>query len=152
MEPAARWRPVGTVLVDNGSITQEQLEAALAEQRRSGRKLGEILINSGAITWLTLAHAIAEQAQDLDPSSEPTRSAPMNQEPAETRPATVVNGSGSAEERLRAVEALLKERQRAFLDLVSVTETLRSAVARLQGELATRDGEIARLRAEAPLR
>jgi len=140
------------VLVDNGSITREQLEAALAEQSRSGRKLGEILINSGAITWLTLAHAIAEQAQDLDPSSGPTTSAPVNQVPAETPPATVLHDSGSPEERLQAVEALLKERQRAFLDLVSVTETLRSAVARLQDEVATRDGEIARLRAETALR
>jgi uncharacterized small protein (DUF1192 family) len=42
---------------------------------------------------------------------------------------------------------LLKERQRAFLDLVSVTETLRATIARLQEELATRNAELARFRA-----
>ena len=71
MQPAARWRPVGTVLVDNGSITPAQLDAALAEQRRSGRKIGEILISTGAITWLTLAHAIAEQAQEMNEVAPP---------------------------------------------------------------------------------
>ena len=66
MHAAARWRPVGTVLVDNGSITQEQLDAALAEQQRTGKKIGEVLISSGAITWLTLAHAIAAQAEEMN--------------------------------------------------------------------------------------
>jgi hypothetical protein len=138
MEPAARWRPVGQVLVENGSITPEQLEAALVEQRRSKRKLGDILVNSGAITWLTLAHAIAEQAQDLGAPAAP-RPAP---EPVEPEIEHSTNG-----QRKMDVEALLKERQRAFLELVSVTETLRAAVEKLQDDLAERDAEIARLRA-----
>jgi hypothetical protein len=51
--------------------------------------------------------------------------------------------------RLQTVEAMLKERQRAFLELVSTTETLRRTVARLKDELAARDTEIAKLRAAA---
>jgi hypothetical protein len=143
MEPAARWRPVGTVLVENGSITPEQLEAALDEQKHSGRKIGDILVNSGAISWLTLAHAIAEQAADLGAPVAPAPPAPAEPEPA----AAPAEEPHASKERLAVVEALLKERQRAYLELVSVTETLRSAVEKLQDDLAARDEVIAQLRA-----
>lgn len=145
MEAAARWRPVGQVLVESGSITLEQLEAALAEQRRNGRKLGDILVNTGAISWLTLAHAIAEQAADLG-VPRPAAPATESMEPEVT---SAANGSSAGEGRLAEVETLLKERQRAYLELVSVTETLRAAVAKLQNDLVQRDEEIARLRAAA---
>ena len=49
--------------------------------------------------------------------------------------------------RLVDVEALLKERQKAFLELVTVTETLRSTIEKLRNDLVRRDEEIARLRA-----
>jgi hypothetical protein len=117
---AASWRPIGAVLVESGAITQAQLEGALAEQRVSGKRVGEILIDRGAITWLTLAHAISEQAPDVET----------------VRP----------EVRLQTVEAMLNERKRAFLELVSTTEKLRRTVARLEDELAARDSEIAKLR------
>jgi hypothetical protein len=151
MQSAARWRPVGTVLVDNGSITQEQLDAALAEQLRSGKKIGEILIASGAITWLKLAHAIAEQAQEMNGGA-PAAPPPPAAEPAEDIPEPLADWQTmdptTTAARLREVEGLLKERQRAFLDLVSVTETLRSTIARQQEELLARNEELARLRAE----
>ena len=140
MEAAAAWRPVGTILLDNGSITQEQLDAALAEQARTGRKLGEILTSSGAVTWLALAQAIAEQATDLLPAGAPA--------PPPPRAPERVAAAGSAEERLVTVEAMLKDRQRAFLELVSVTETLRTTIARLQEALANRDRELAQLRSK----
>ena len=40
---------IGDMLVKNGEITEEQLQAALAEQRVSGRKLGRILVDKGFI-------------------------------------------------------------------------------------------------------
>ena len=40
--------PLGESLVNNGVITREQLETALAEQKKKpGEKLGEILIRLG---------------------------------------------------------------------------------------------------------
>jgi hypothetical protein len=140
------------VLVEGGAITQAQLDAALAEQRVSGKRLGEILIDSGAITWLALAHAIAEQAQDVDQAQDPAEpevpaadaaTAPPLSAPA---PGSVPVETVHPEARLQTVEAMLKERQRAFLELVSTTETLRRTVARLKDELAARDTEIAKLR------
>jgi hypothetical protein len=162
---AAAWRPIGTVLVEAGAIDDAQLQAALEEQKQSGRRLGEILIDSGAITWNALAHAIAEQVQALDTSDddpeldEPEvreapapRYAPIVEPPASVTAAplpTVTRVDVGSENRLEAVEAMLRERQRAFLELVSTTETLRRAVAKLQDELAEKDREIARLRVQS---
>ena len=48
--------------------------------------------------------------------------------------------------KLHSVEALLKERQRAFIELVTTTETLRMKVARLEEIIQERDRELTRLR------
>jgi len=136
--------------VERGAIDESQLQAALAEQQQSGRRLGEILIDSGAITWNALAHAIAAQVDVLDGhASEPEPEQAPQPEPA-PRPAPVVPApEAHSGDRLQTVEAMLRERQRAFLELVSTTETLRRAVAKLQDELAEKDAEIARLRLQA---
>ncbi len=60
-----RRRPIGQILVEKQLITELDLEVALAEQERSGRRLGEILIESGRISWLALARAMAEQVLDI---------------------------------------------------------------------------------------
>jgi hypothetical protein len=146
------------ILVEAGAINVEDLVSALAEQRRTRRRLGEILIDSGRITWLQLAEAITEQARDLDPMAAP----PPSPEPAPAPPATPEPGSSASLPPLGAgrnsagrpagrpdVEVMLMERQRAFLELVAVSETLRATVARLQDELAERDAEIARLRSSS---
>ncbi len=155
---AAAWRPIGTVLVEAGAIDESQLDAALAEQKESGKRLGEILIESGAITWNALAHAIAAQVQALDtdqpsepepdalpePPAPPARPAPP--QPPKSLLPSVTRIHVDSDNRLEAVEAMLRERQRAFLELVATTETLRRAVAKLQDEVAHKDQEIARLR------
>jgi outer membrane biosynthesis protein TonB len=172
--PAARRRPIGMILVEAGAITVEDLVSALAEQRRTRRRLGEILIDSGLITWMQLAEAIAEQARDLDPTAPPAEpeqepdlvpepqpepqpepepepvpaaEAPTVVSPTIPRVPTVTADTAAGDR--PDLELMLMERQRAFLELVSVTETLRSTVTRLQDELAQRDAEISRLRSMA---
>ena len=207
-----RRRPIGQILVEKGEISEADLEVALAEQERSGRRLGEILIEQGRTSWLALARAIAEQVLDIqsspavleskqEPRSEPEPeaapdpvkmvrelaervaslppvpdllpppdlaerelaravaeqvanldtpvSAPRQQEaqllhltPA-PRPVEPVI---SSDEKLLSIEALLKERQRAFIEMVTTTETLRMKVARLEEILEERDRELAKLR------
>ena len=62
------WRPLGQVLVEEGSLTAKELETALAEQRRTGRLLGEILVESGYVTPFTLSRALAGQhGVELEP-------------------------------------------------------------------------------------
>ena len=48
--------------------------------------------------------------------------------------------------KLQSVEALLKERQRAFIELVTTTETLRMKVAHLEEIIEQRDRELTKLR------
>ena len=169
-ETAGSWRPIGTVLVEQGLITDADLEAALAEQRQNGLRLGEILIASGRITWLALANAIAEQAKDLDsPTAPPARAAAAVLEGLDAEPEPAPAPAPAAEElvlppvgggsnftpadfepgsRLQTVEAMLMDRQRAFLELVQTTESLRRTVSRLRDELADREAEITRLRSQ----
>lgn len=134
---ATSWRPIGEILVDRGEISRECLDAALAEQRQSERRLGEILVLNGDISWLALAQAIAEQADGLDEVS-------STPEPAVVP--TVFPDGGSAEERLQAVEEMLKDRQRAFLELAGTADALRRRVAQLEEKLAQRDAELIRMK------
>jgi hypothetical protein len=224
-----RRRPIGQILIEKHEISEDDLQAALAEQERSGRRLGEILIEQGRTSWLALARAIAEQVLDIqsqpaEPEPEPVAPAagedpvllvrlmaeqvantpppperkpiapappqdsalaramaeqvanfappaPMlaspEPEPApapqqtSVAPAPVPQQAPVAaapapqqapdpfddpENRLHSVEALLRERQRAFIELVTTTETLRMKVTRLEEILDERDRELARLR------
>jgi hypothetical protein len=129
MEPAASWRPVGAILVENGSITEDQLNAALAEQTRTGRKLGDILTSSGAITWTTLAEAIAEQAMDpvLPAAPEPVIPAPLP--PPAAQPARQADP-------IPAVD----DRQRVLQELASLTDNLGALISRLQDHVERRPG------------
>jgi MSHA biogenesis protein MshE len=51
---------MGDLLVQNGLINDGQLQAALAEQRRSGRKLGASLVSMGLVTEFQLLELLSE--------------------------------------------------------------------------------------------
>jgi hypothetical protein len=131
-----RRRPIGQILLEKEAITEENLEAALAEQERTGRRLGEILIESGHTSWLAIARAMAEQVLDIQ-APEP---------PPEPPKPVVPSFLEDPEIKLHSVEAMLRERQRAFIELVGTAETLRSKVAWLEDQLVERNRELARLR------
>jgi len=52
---------LGHLLLSNGSITEDQLELALAEQRRTRNLLGEVLIGLGFATEQRIAEAVSLQ-------------------------------------------------------------------------------------------
>jgi hypothetical protein len=151
-----RRRPIGQILVEKNEISRVELEAALAEQERTGLRLGQILIETGRISWLALARAIAEQVLDIQehepapaaqppaapPAYVPATPAPPAAAPAPVAPALIYD----PEIKLHSVEALLKERQRAFIELVTTTETLRMKVAHLEEIIEERDRELTKLR------
>jgi hypothetical protein len=197
-----RRRPIGQILVERGEISEVDLEAALAEQERSGRRLGEILIEQGRTSWLAISRAIAEQVLDFQnaepepepvpepvaekpdpvamvrelaqrvaslppvpdplPPPDPERAlaravaeqvanldTPAPQPPVhDTRLLTLTPKAPlmSADEKIVSIEALLRERQRAFIELVTTAETLRMKVARLEEILDERDRELTKLR------
>jgi hypothetical protein len=199
-----RKRPIGQILVERGEISEADLQAALTEQERTGRRLGEILIEQGQTSWLALARALAEQVLDIqtppaEPPSDPVEAVramvekvaslppvPDPLPPPEPAPsvhavpavdperelaravAEQVAGIDSPaakeahllhltprqhpedpETKLQSIEALLKERQRAFIELFTTAETLRMKVARLEDLLEERDRELSRLRIRA---
>ncbi len=56
------WPPLGALLVRDGLVTHEELDAALAQQRLSGgKRLGEILFERGTVTLADVARLVAEQ-------------------------------------------------------------------------------------------
>jgi chromosome segregation ATPase len=58
---AATKRPIGEIFVERGLVTAVQLEEALEEQKKSGRRLGEVLVATGKLSRLELASALADQ-------------------------------------------------------------------------------------------
>jgi hypothetical protein len=72
----------------------------------------------------------------------PVAVAPVAPAPAPVAPQLIHD----PEIKLHSVEALLKERQRAFIELVTTTETLRMKVAHLEEIIEERDRELTKLR------
>lgn len=52
---------LGTSLIEQGYLNSEQLNEALIEQRRSGRKLGRLLVENNYVSEEQIARTIAEQ-------------------------------------------------------------------------------------------
>lgn len=53
---------IGEILVEQGLITEAELQTALHIQRDQGRPIGEVLVHMGAITERTLLQNVAHQA------------------------------------------------------------------------------------------
>ena len=57
---AVKQMRIGDVLVQQGAVTPDQLQRALAEQKASGRMLGQMLVEQGTINTATLVNALAK--------------------------------------------------------------------------------------------
>jgi outer membrane biosynthesis protein TonB len=79
------------------------------------------------------------------PALAPPSVAPVP-EPVQIQPTPVPDSLEDPNVKLHSVEAMLRERQRAFIELVTTTETLRMKVARLEEIIEERDRELAKLR------
>src|SRR4029078_9132644 len=53
--------PLGALLIEEGLLTDAQLDAALSEQGRSGKPLGRLLIEQGTISEAELVRTLARQ-------------------------------------------------------------------------------------------
>ena len=72
MRPSADppvWKPLGELLVEQSWITAADLEQALEEQERTGRKLGQIVVEGGFISVEGLTKVLLEQC-GIDMSTE----------------------------------------------------------------------------------
>jgi hypothetical protein len=59
------------MLVERRLLTQRQLELALVEQHRTGRRLGEVLVGFGFVSEQSLAEVLLEQVGLMDPKPQP---------------------------------------------------------------------------------
>jgi hypothetical protein len=66
---APAWKPLGEFLVEQGWLTPADLEEALEEQERTGRKLGQIVVENGFISVEGLTKVLLEQC-GIDMSTE----------------------------------------------------------------------------------
>jgi hypothetical protein len=55
------WRPLGRLLVEQGLLTEEELERALEQQSATGKRLGETIVELGFVSHPALSRALAEQ-------------------------------------------------------------------------------------------
>jgi hypothetical protein len=63
MVEAARipWRPLGCLLVEQGLLSEDELERALEAQASTGRRLGETIVELGFVSHPALSRALAAQ-------------------------------------------------------------------------------------------
>ncbi len=61
MADSGRKQPLGSLLMENQLVSAEQLQNALDEQGRSGRRLGRILVDQGAISEIALLDLLSLQ-------------------------------------------------------------------------------------------
>jgi type IV pilus assembly protein PilB len=55
------WQHLGSLLINRGLLTVEQVKQAFEEQRSTGQRLGEVVIGRGWVTSSDLAQALADQ-------------------------------------------------------------------------------------------
>lgn len=80
-------KPIGEILIEQGSITKEQLEKALDQQKsnKTKRRLGEVLIDMGVIAESDIVIALSTQfnypylpLNNVSPNSETLNLIPEN--------------------------------------------------------------------------
>ena len=55
------WKPLGELLVEQGLVSTEDLELALEEQARTGRKLGEYFVDAELVSLEQLTNVLLQQ-------------------------------------------------------------------------------------------
>jgi hypothetical protein len=69
-ERSARRRPLGEIFITRGFVSEEELDAALRRQRKTGERLGEALVGLGVISKFELAGALGEQMAELQEAAD----------------------------------------------------------------------------------
>lgn len=137
------WLPLGELLVERRLLSQRQLDLALAEHRRTGRRLGEVLVAYGFVSQQALTSTLLEQVGGLgsDPVAEEEENVPAAAEP-EPQPVIVRLDDdseverrkwwsrGSSDVRVAALERALEDFERRSREIqaniVEIRATLRA--------------------------
>ena len=146
---------LGQILIETGRISWLALARAIAEQVLDIEEVPPQPTASPATPpppappppGPAPAAVVAWSAAPAPAAAPPPVPAPVAAPVAVAPPAPVApNLIQDPEIKLHSVEVLLKERQRAFIELVTTTETLRMKVAHLEEIIDERDRELTKLR------
>jgi hypothetical protein len=145
---------LGQILIETGRISWLALARAIAEQVLDIEEVPPQPTASPATPPppappppVPAPAVLAWSAAPAPAAAPPPVPAPVAAPVAVAPPAPVApNLIHDPEIRLHSVEVLLKERQRAFIELVTTTETLRMKVAHLEEIIEERDRELTKLR------
>jgi hypothetical protein len=80
------WLPLGELLVERRLLSQRQLELALQEHQRTGRRLGEVLVAFGFVSEQALASTLLEQVGLMDAKAEEQAPEPVPEPEAQPAP------------------------------------------------------------------
>jgi hypothetical protein len=155
------WLPLGELLVERRLLSQRQLELALQEHQRTGRRLGEVLVAFGFVSEQALASTLLEQvglmdAKVEDPAPEPVPE-PVAQPEPEPMPALRTAGHLIEAEREpqaekpivvrvedlpapRATPSQLGELEAQVADFERRSEEIQASIAQIRGVLAELQG------------
>lgn len=135
-------RPLGAIFVEQGIVTDAELDQALETQRQGGEKLGEILVAQGSITRLQLASALAEQWTALrkirPPSASEVQTPTRPVASRETPPPEVDRlheAVAALEQRLHAAESLAA-REPWREEISAATEGLQASLTEIEARVA----------------
>ena len=157
------WLPLGELLVERRLLSQRQLELALQEHQRTGRRLGEVLVAFGFVSEQALASTFLEQVGLMDAKAEepapepvPVLEAQPEPEPA-AMPALRTAGhliEAEPEPRFekpivvrvedlpapRATSSQLGELEAQVADFERRSEEIQASIAQIRGVLAELQG------------
>jgi hypothetical protein len=157
------WLPLGELLVERRLLSQRQLELALQEHQRTGRRLGEVLVAFGFVSEQALALTLLEQVGLMDakveePAPEPVPEPVVRPEP-EPEPMPALRTAGhlieaepepQAEKPIvvrvedlaapRATPSQLGELEEQVADFERRSEEIQASIAEIRGVLAELQG------------
>jgi hypothetical protein len=137
MSAAQPWLPLGELLVERGLLSQRQLELALQEHQRTGRKLGEVLVAFGFVSHDALANTLLEQVglgveQPLFIAPPP----PVAAAPAPPPPAPLIVMLDAEQPRGTAVQRKAAELEAQLLDFERRSGEIQAAIADMRRLIA----------------
>lgn len=138
------YRRIGTILVERGLITENQLAHGLAEQKETGRPLGEICVERFGLDRLSLADALAEQWEEMQRANADAERMAAELEDIEATGDELPDDL-SAEDELRV---LLEEAEAARAELVTKTDELSRRLNALETLVVGVSDALAELRPE----
>jgi hypothetical protein len=135
-ERGSNWKPLGTLLVEKGFISEVQLKQALAAQSQDGGFLGEILVDRGWLSAADLVLALAAQlGLDFDVNHAASRSDSAAILPADRPPAhfEVLEDVAGEIRLLKATETFMQATDFVFDDVLWQREPGDLQIVRVDG-------------------